>query len=235
MLRLILFRWWTPAWRAFVFILAASSIWCLLADFYGILSMRMFTFCISIPALLVLSGMCAVDQVVGDRRLIRGVVIGCIAGLVAALAYDAFRLPFVYSRQWNLSGLVWPMPLFKVFPRFGAMILGQPIEQTSYSLSAHLIGWGYHFSNGMTFGIMYTAAVGEPMRRHWVWCLVMAVGLELAMLLTPYPTVFGIALGARFVAVTLAAHLIFGLVLGLLVKVMAKKWQPDTIEMVVVR
>src|SRR5205823_8985267 len=125
------------------------------------------------------------------------------------------RLPFVFARAWHLSAIVPPMPLFKVFPRFGAMILRQPIEQPAYSSSAQLIGWLYHFSNGVTFGVMYLAMIGDATRRHWLWAVVMAVGLELAMLFTPYPGMFGIAVSAAFVAVTLAAHLIFGIVLGL--------------------
>jgi hypothetical protein len=42
----------------------------------------------------------------------------------------------------------------------------------------------------------------------------MAVGLELAMLFTPYTAFFGINPVTRFVIVTLAAHLIFGIALG---------------------
>ena len=42
----------------------------------------------------------------------------------------------------------------------------------------------------------------------------MAVGLELGMLLTPYSQTFGIQITPRFVGVTLAAHLIFGVSLG---------------------
>jgi hypothetical protein len=113
------------------------------------------------------------------------------------------------------------MNLFKVFPGFGAMILGQPLEQTTYSLSAHLIGWLYHFSNGATFGVMYLAMVGDATRRHWTWAILMAVALELGMLLTPYPQVFGIAVTPRFVVVTMAAHAIFGVILGLSVKWLA--------------
>src|SRR5205085_2237896 len=111
--------------------------------------------------------------------------------------------------------------LFKVFPRFGAMILGEPIEQTSYSVAAQLLGWLYHFSNGATFGVMYVAMVGNPSKRHWAWAIVMAVGLELGMLLTPYPQVFGIPVNARFIMVTIAAHGIFGVCLGLTVRWMA--------------
>ena len=215
---------WTPAWRALVFVLAASSIWCLLAQFYGLCSMRTFTFHISIPALAVLSTLVLIDGRCGDRKFMRNILIGAAAGLIAAVAYDVFRLPFVFSKEWGLAGIVPQMPLFKVFPRFGAMILGQPFEQPAYSLAAQMVGWGYHFSNGITFGIMYAAAIGAGSRRHWAWAVLMAVGLELAMLYTPYPQMFSIIVGATFVAVTLSAHLIFGVVLGLNTRRMCRRW-----------
>jgi hypothetical protein len=211
---------WTPTWRGVVFVLSSMSIWCLLADFYRLMPMRSFTFCVSIPAMIVLVGLAAVDAVAGDGRLLRGVLIGFGAGFIAAISYDIFRLPFVYSNQWGLSRVVPPMPLYKVFPRFGAMILGEPVEQAHYSMAAQLIGWAYHFSNGITFGSMYTAALGDLRRRSWLWGMVMAAGLELGMLFTPYPGVFGIHVGALFVVVTLVAHLIFGAVLGWL----AREW-----------
>jgi len=47
-------NWWTPLWRAIVFALAATSIACLLTEFYGLCPMRQFTFFIFIPALIVL-------------------------------------------------------------------------------------------------------------------------------------------------------------------------------------
>ena len=102
------------------------------------------------------------------------------------------------------------------------MILGQPIEQGAYSLNAQLVGWLYHFSNGATFGVMYLAMIGDGASRHWAWAVLMAVGLELGMLLTPYPSVFHIPLSLRFIAVTAAAHAIFGVVLGLSVLWLAR-------------
>ena len=45
-----------------------------------------------------------------------------------------FRLPFVFAKAWGIEGIVPPMNLFKVFPRFGAMVLGQPLEQAQYKL-----------------------------------------------------------------------------------------------------
>src|ERR1043166_7244264 len=208
----------TTYWNAFgrwiVFLLAASSIACLLFDYYGLCPMRIFTPFIFLPALAALFAVALFDRQCGDRQRWRAVLVGFVAGLLAAVAYDVFRLPFVFANELGISSVIRPMPLFKVFPRFGAMILGQPIEQSSYSIAAQILGWAYHFSNGATFGVMYLAMIGNPARRHWTWAVLMALALELGMLLTPYPQVFGIPVTARFVMVTIAAHSIFGVGLG---------------------
>jgi len=224
---------WTLAGRVLVFVPAAMSIWCLLAEMYGLCDMRTFALFILLPATLMLYGLAVLDRWRGDRRLWRAVIIGTLAGLVGAVAYDVFRLPFVFSRQWGLAAIIPPMPLFKVFPRFGAMLLGQPPEQPAYSLAAHLVGWAYHFSNGATFGVMFAAiALGAreafaPRHFDWKlvgWATVMAVGIEVCLLVSPYSGFFGIHMTARFVVVTLAAHIIFGLALGLYFAWQAKRW-----------
>jgi len=205
---------WTLRSRAVVFALAASSIGCLLADFYQLCPMRSFTAFIFLPALLILLGLAVFDRTGGEGHVWRAVWIGLFGGLLAAVAYDVFRLPFVFAKDWGIDWLVSPVPLFKVFPRFGAMVLGQPIEQEHYSPATQIVGWLYHFSNGATFGVMYLALFGDARRRHWLWAVLFAVGLELGMLLTPYTRVFNIPLTARFVIVTVAAHAIFGVGLG---------------------
>ena len=219
---------WTPCGRMLVFFLAATSIWCLLAEFYGLCSMRTFTFAILIPATVLLIALAVLDALRGNKQLYRGVVTGAIAGLLAAVAYDLFRLPFVFSRPWHLNSIVPPMNLFKVFPGFGAMILGESANQAHYSVSAHLLGWGYHFSNGVTFGIMYAALIGNGRQRNWMWAIAMAVGLEIGMLLTPYTRFFDIPLTTTFVIVTLAAHAVFGTAMGLFTKRLSVKWDPAT-------
>ena len=152
--------------------------------------------------------------------------IGLVGGLLAAISYDVFRLPFVFAKEWGIDGIVPPMKLFKVFPRFGAMILGQPVEQSSYPLATEIVGWIYHFSNGATFGVMYMSIIGEGTRRHWAWAVLFAVGLELGMLFTPYPTVFNIPVTTRFIVVTMVAHAIFGVGLGLTVRWLARRTPP---------
>ena len=216
-------NYWSRPVRCVVFALAASSIACLLFDFYGLCPMRLFTLAILCPSMVILMALAILDRSRGNGQLGRAVFIGLAAGLLAAVTYDIFRLPFVFANEWGLAAVIPPMNLFKAFPRFGAMILGQPIEQANYSTAATLIGWAYHFSNGATFGVMYLAVIGDGSKRHWAWAVLMAVGLELGMLLTPYPRVFQIAVTWAFVVVTMAAHATFGVGLGLAVKALASK------------
>jgi hypothetical protein len=219
---------WTLPGRAIVFFLSATSIWCLLAEFYGLCSMRNFTFWVLIPSTVLLIAMAILDLFRGDRRLFKAVCIGAIGGFLAAVAYDVFRIPFVVGAI-DHTGPGWlRLPLFKVFPRFGAMILGQPFTQTQtdsqFTLTAHIVGWVYHFSNGITFGVMYLAMIGDAGRRSWLWAILLAAGLELAMLFTPYTRFFGINQTTRFVIVTLTAHIIFGIALGLYTRSKTLRW-----------
>lgn len=247
---------WTGPGRALVFVLAASSIWCLLSEMLGLCDMRTFFYGILAPATVGLYGLACLDTVRGDGRLGRAVVLGSLAGLAGAAAYDVFRLPFVFADAWGLSAWRVPqMPLFKVFPRFGALILGEPMEQgaaagqpgyawgAGYGAAAHALGWAYHFSNGATFGVMFAAmfAGGRRDGRSLVaapgvdasaramnaaargrgafvqtvfWATVMAIVIELILLVSPYAPFFGIHITTRFVVVTMAAHIVFGIGLG---------------------
>lgn len=223
---------WTPAGRTVVFFLSAASIWCLLAEMYHLCAMRTFTFAILVPATVALVVIAAFDRVRGDGRLWRAVWIGAAGGFLAACAYDLFRLPWVLGFADGIGPAWLRLPLFRVFPRFGAMILGQSFtpqqHDGQFTLAAHVTGWAYHFSNGITFGIMYMAMVGDAARRSWLWAVLLAAGLELAMLFTPYPGFFAIRVTALFVAVTLSAHLIFGVTLGLYARREARQWPSGT-------
>ena len=172
------------------------------------------------------------------------VILGTFAGLIGAVAYDVFRLPFVFSDAWGLGRIGIPqMPLFKVFPRFGALILGEPVEQPGYSFAAQLIGWAYHFSNGATFGVMFAAmyagakaaigedrgmAVGGHPWKTVAWATLMAAGIELCLLASPYAPFFGIQLTPRFILVTMLAHVVFGIGLGACFAWSAAKWRLPT-------
>jgi hypothetical protein len=222
---------WTPSGRLLVFFLSATSIWCLLAEFYGLCSMRLFTLAVLIPSTAALIVMDCIDFFRGNGQLFRALMIGAVGGLLAAVAYDLFRIPFVVAHA-NGVGPAWArLPLFAVFPQFGAMILRAPSagHEAPFTLSEHVLGWIYHFSNGITFGVMYMAMIGDARRRSWLWAVALAAGLELAMLFTPYTGFFGINFTARFVVVTLLAHLIFGVALGLYSRRRSMQWNPVAI------
>ncbi len=213
---------WTGPGRTLVFFLSAASIWCLLAEMYKLCDMQTFTIWILIPCTLLLIAIAVLDRLKGDRRLWQACLIGAIGGFIAACAYDLFRLPWVLGYV-DQQGPAWlRLPLFKVFPRFGAMILGHPYTDTQtdsqFTLADHLIGWTYHFSNGITFGVMYMAMIGNAVKRSWLWGIVLAVGLEIFLLISPYSGFFAIKVTALFVVVTLTAHILFGVALGLYAK-----------------
>src|SRR5437016_10334769 len=123
-------HYWGPGWRCLIFLLGSLSIGCLLSDFYKLCPMRVFTPFVFVPGLVVLLALAMHDLQSGDGELCRAVLTGLVGGLFAAVAYDLFRLPFVFSREWKLASIIPPMNLFKVFPRFGAMILGQPLDRS---------------------------------------------------------------------------------------------------------
>lgn len=186
--------------------------------------MRTFTLWIFMPAMLAMLIWAAIER----GYVWRIVWVGAVAGFVAACAYDLFRVPFVFAKEWPIDSVVPSLPLFKVFPKFGFMIhygyahSEAAKEQVGVYLNVgvkdHVIGWAYHFSNGMTFGIMYLALIGDAAKRSWLWAVVFAVVLELGMLFTPYTKMFDIRVTANFIAVTLSAHVIFGIVLGLVAR-----------------
>src|SRR6266436_412114 len=79
-------------WRTLIFLLAFLSFACLLGTFYGFWSMRTFACFAYLPAIAVL-GLIAWQK--RGELPARWILQGAAAGLVAALAYDLFRLPFV--------------------------------------------------------------------------------------------------------------------------------------------
>ncbi len=202
---------------------------------YGFASMRTVCLWAFLPASLLIVGIGIWAWKFGDRRVARILLAASFAGILAAVAYDCFRLPFVFAQAWGVDAIGAPqLPLFKVFPRFGALLLQQSLDQgapsgapgfawgAGYSTTTQLLGWTYHFSNGATFGVMF-AALFVSQTRRWSWTASMlagallAVGIEAALLLSPYTDFFAIAPSATFVTVTLLAHLVFGITLGLTV------------------
>jgi hypothetical protein len=121
---------------------------------------------------------------------------GFWAGCLATLAYDVVRVPIVHGG----------IPVFKAISYFGTVLLGQ----SRPSAISELFGWGYHLSNGVSFALMYMAAAVRPGPFS---AILWGLSLEGAMLVTPYAEVFGYQRDARFMAITVGSHAIYGFVL----------------------
>ncbi len=190
--------------RIAVFGLAFLSFACLLGQFFGFWTMHVFGCWVFPPATAALAMIACRHRhrPPGVASPHTWIVQGAIGGIIAALVYDLYRLPFV------LGGA----PLFKVFPRFGELLLGA--REPGWLVQT--LGWSYHFSNGAALGIMFLAMVGQPNPRRLFWgAVAWALFIEAMLLATPYTRFFGLKLDGRFLFLTLSAHLVFGLTLGL--------------------
>lgn len=177
------------------FLLGSASIASLLLYFYGVTSMGAGARWLLLPALILLAvfvlAVARRDAALADR-----VVAGLWAGAVATFVYDVVRVPIAASG----------VPVFKAISYFGTLIL----DQLRPTLASEVVGWGYHLSNGVGFGLMYAVMVRRP--RLWS-ALLWGVTLEAAMLATPYAEVFGYRMSPKFLAITIGAHLVYGAVL----------------------
>ena len=186
------------SFRLAVFVLAGSSIGSLLVYFFGVASF----FSASATLLTVeLAGLIALALYARSRGwygALQLLASGLWGGVVATLVYDVVRVPIGHAG----------LPVFKAISYFGTVLLGadQP------TASSELLGWGYHLSNGVSFGLMYAAIATRP---GPVTAVIWGLSLEAAMLLTPYAEVFGYQRNAPFMAITIGSHALYGLTLWL--------------------
>lgn len=177
-------------------LLGASSISTLLLYFYGVAEMGRIVGRMLLPAAALLVLIILWARHTQRTELYERTLAGLWAGALATLAYDIIRVPIAQSG----------IPVFKAISYFGTVINGQ----TAPTLTSEILGWMYHLSNGMGLGLMYAAVVSRP--RLWtavLWGLL----LEGAMLATPYAEVFGYKLSQGFLAISLGAHVVYGITL----------------------
>lgn len=192
--------------RLTIIVLSSLSILTLLLYFAGVVSLRGSTvLMLATEAVGLLALWFATRK--PNETWIRSILLsGLWAGALATLAYDIVRIPVAHSG----------IPVFKAITYFGTVLLGvqapTPLSET--------LGWAYHLSNGVSFGLMYAALVKKPrLYSAVIWGLT----LEAVMLLTPYAEVFGYRRDAKFFAITIGAHAVYGAVLYL-----ALRWWTTT-------
>lgn len=181
-------------WRCLLFLACIPSGGAVLLKVWGIAPMAwtglLFLLCLPVLGL----GYVLRPELRPSLRL------GFWGGLLGTIAYDVVRIPF------HLVGF----RVFAPIETYGVWLLEAP-HSTVWS---EALGWLYHFSNGITFGLMYALWMGG---RHWAWGLLWGVALESIVYSTPFAEIFHLRHNAPALAIAYGAHLAYGYPLGALV------------------
>lgn len=173
----------------------------LLAKMYGLASMQTVTLWLFLPCALGLVAMWAWGRRGGPIEIADALTIGALGGLLGTFGYDLIRVPFL------LAGL----RVFAPIEAYGVWIAGA-VQSSVWTL---ISGWAYHFSNGITFGVMY-AMVARG--RHWGWGVAWAMLLETIALFSPFGPIFNLSSNPSAIGIAYLGHVAYGLPLGLLVQ-----------------
>lgn len=182
-----------------LFVLAGGSIAALLADIFGIAPMHLVFWFVSVPSMVLLAVLGSLSKVGGDWR--DRIRVGALGGLVGTLGYDIVRVPFAMAGQ----------RVFAPIESYGILIA----DGAASSALTSTLGWVYHFTNGITFGIAYAAIAA---RRHWAWGVLWGLVLESVALFSPFGVRYNIAGQAGPIAIAYGAHLAYGYPLGKIVQ-----------------
>jgi len=162
-----------------------------------------------IPSVVVLVAVLLAARAQGHRRLVNRILAGAAAGLVATVGLEAVRIT-----GFHLGGMPGSMPKLLGVLLLNRFMLGP-------SALSNVVGWTYHFWNGVTFGIVFAVLLG---RKPLWWALGFAELVGIGFLVSPAVRALGVgflALDMPWMIVTvMLAHTVYGLILGLL----ARRW-----------
>lgn len=139
-----------------------------------------------------------------DRSLAKIATAGLAAGAIATIALEAIRLPgfWLGFMPGNLPRLM------------GVLLLNQ--FAAGPSLKSDIAGWGYHFWNGASFGLIYVLIFGAC--RRWIGT-VFGVLIGVGFMVSPVVSSlgvgpFGLEFSKGFPVIVTLAHAAFGFTLG---------------------
>ncbi|MDI9941222.1 hypothetical protein QM806_38395 [Rhodococcus sp. IEGM 1351] len=172
----------------------------LLAWAYGLGSFRLWFWFVTVPALALLTTAgVATARWPAYRGLHTALVVGAFGGLAGTLAYDLFRIPFLLAGYRLLAPI----------DSYGVLIAGAE----SSGPWTGLLGWLFHFGNGIGFGITYAVIAAG---RRWQWALLWGLAIETLAVASPVAGLYALR-GPGLLAIAYGGHLAYGAVLGPLV------------------
>jgi hypothetical protein len=186
--------------RAIAAFACSSSGLILLAKVYGLGPMHLTWLTFMLPSLLVVAAIWIYSAKHGSHYTAPALLLGLLGGFIGTIGYDLARIPFMLMGQ----------RVFGPISAYGVWLC----DASSSSPLTEWTGWLYHFSNGVTFGMMY-ALVAR--RRHWGWAVAWAMLLETIALVCPLGQIFSITGNYKAMGIAYLGHVAYGLPLGWIV------------------
>lgn len=171
----------------------------------GLAKMSVLGTVVLLPSLVLLAGIVIIARVRGHQTLVRRVLIGAAAGIVATVGLEVVRIT-----SFRLGGMPGDLP------RLMGVLLSDRFMYGPSTLS-DVLGWAYHFWNGAVFGLIFSVLLG---RRPISWYIGYGVLVGVGFLASPVVTSmgigsFGLGMPSMPVSVVLA-HVAYGWALGAL-------------------
>ena len=188
--------------RALIFIACISSGGALLAKVYGVAEMQAVTLWLFVPCVVLIAGIYLATRHT-HPAIHQAILLGAIGGLLGTFGYDLIRVPFLLMGQ-------------RVFAPISAYGVWLADAQRS-SRFTETLGWAYHFSNGISFGIMYAVWMRG---RHWGWGVLWAMLLETIAVISPFADIFALRQAYGALGIAYLGHVAYGIPLGVIVQ----KW-----------
>jgi hypothetical protein len=181
----------------------------------GYATMKDLALMLMLPAALLLVALALWHQSLGSARLAGTVWRGTLAGVLATIALEAIRYP-----GFRLGFMPGNLPEL-----MGVLLLDRFAEGPS--TASTVAGYGYHFWNGASFGIVFSViAESLSLRRFKSWAAFYGVLVGIGFLASPVVQslgggLFGLDFGAPFLSTVISAHIAYGVALGVLLKWMS--------------
>jgi len=175
-----------------------GSISILLGHLYNFGSMARLFLIVGLPTAVLMFLAWRRGVRLGDQEFRLNLGAGLVGGVIGTLAYDLVRIPMHF---FGLNLLV-PIRFY------GVWITGA----NHATWVTDLAGLCYQFSNGITFGWMYSIVAS---RHHWLWAVAWALVLETIAMISAFGEVFAVRTTYDVLAVAFAAHVFYGVPVGL--------------------